>query len=157
MPSRVRYPTVWKIWTQRKTLKSRSGSSDRQLERCTPVLWILWVYRVLILQFEFPQIFPSPDRLTNVHILLSMLRNLDIQCKAQAEIDRSAWGAELLRFEDEESLPFIVIVKEVFSIDDYFVFGRFSLTVWLSAPHSNTSDDVYNGYHIPAGSVQCDE
>jgi len=79
--------------------------------------------------------------------VLAMSLNPDIQEKAQREIDAvlQSTGKVLPDFGDESSLPYVsAIVKEVL---------RWNPVVPLAFPHKLTSDDVYNGYHLPAGSV----
>ncbi|KAE9408033.1 cytochrome P450 [Gymnopus androsaceus JB14] len=79
--------------------------------------------------------------------VLAMSLNPGIQSKAQNEIDAVLLnaGKSLPDFGDEASCPWITaIVKEVL---------RWNPVVPLAFPHKLTADDVYNGYHLPAGSV----
>ncbi|KAJ3782909.1 cytochrome P450 [Lentinula aff. detonsa] len=79
--------------------------------------------------------------------ILAMSLYPEIQCKAQNEIDAVLLHTEkhLPDFDDETSLPYVsAIVKEVL---------RWNPTVPLAFAHRLTTDDVYNGYHLPAGSI----
>ncbi|KIK68602.1 hypothetical protein GYMLUDRAFT_153661 [Collybiopsis luxurians FD-317 M1] len=79
--------------------------------------------------------------------ILAMALNPEVQAKAQKELDALLAQTEkkLPDFTDEASLPYIsAIVKEVL---------RWNPVVPLAFPHKLTTDDVYNGYHLPAGSV----
>ncbi|PIL25684.1 cytochrome P450 [Ganoderma sinense ZZ0214-1] len=76
---------------------------------------------------------------------LAMLLYPDIQRKAQAEVDRVVGRDRLPEFSDEPSLPYVTaMVKEVL---------RWRPVTPLAVPHRLTSDDVYNGYHLPSGSI----
>jgi len=75
---------------------------------------------------------------------LAMTLYPEVQVKAQQEIDKVVQG-RLPQLSDERSLPFITaIVNEV---------SRWKPVVPLGFPHKLTTDDSYNGYHLPAGSV----
>ncbi|GAW05143.1 cytochrome p450 [Lentinula edodes] len=79
--------------------------------------------------------------------ILAMSLHPEIQHKAHNEIDVVLLnsGKALPDFDDELSLPYIsAIVKEVL---------RWNPVVPLAFAHRLTTDDVYNGYHLPAGSV----
>ncbi|TBU24926.1 cytochrome P450, partial [Dichomitus squalens] len=76
---------------------------------------------------------------------LAMLLYPDIQRKAQIEVDRVVGRDRLPDFSDEPSLPYVTaLVKEVL---------RWRPVTPLAVPHRLTSDDVYNGYHLPSGSI----
>nr|BED42963.1 cytochrome P450 monooxygenase [Trametes versicolor] len=76
---------------------------------------------------------------------LAMLLYPEVQRKAQAEVDRVVGRDRLPDFSDEGSLPYVsAIVKEVL---------RWRPVTPLAVPHRLTADDVYNGYHLPAGSI----
>ncbi|RPD63476.1 cytochrome P450 [Lentinus tigrinus ALCF2SS1-6] len=76
---------------------------------------------------------------------LAMLLYPEIQRKAQAEVDRVIGRDRLPDFSDEPSIPYVTaLVKEVL---------RWRPVTPLAVPHRLTSDDVYNGYHLPAGSI----
>ncbi|THH17674.1 hypothetical protein EW146_g3176 [Bondarzewia mesenterica] len=65
--------------------------------------------------------------------------------KAQAEIDTVIGGDRLPDFSDEQSLPYVsALVKEVL---------RWRPVVPLAIPHRLVSDDIYEGYFIPGGSI----
>ncbi|KAJ3932378.1 MAG: cytochrome P450 [Lentinula lateritia] len=79
--------------------------------------------------------------------LLAMSLHPEIQHKAHNEIDVVLLnsGKALPDFDDELFLPYTsAIVKEVL---------RWNPVVPLAFAHRLTTDDVYNGYHLPAGSV----
>ncbi|KAI0325277.1 cytochrome P450 [Cubamyces sp. BRFM 1775] len=76
---------------------------------------------------------------------LAMLMYPEVQRKAQAEVDRVVGRDRLPDFSDEPALPYVsALVKEVL---------RWRPVTPLAVPHRLTSDDVYNGYHLPAGSI----
>ncbi|KAI0820142.1 cytochrome P450 [Trametes gibbosa] len=76
---------------------------------------------------------------------LAMLLYPEVQRKAQAEVDRVVGRDRLPDFSDEPFLPYVsAIVKEVL---------RWRPVTPLAVPHRLTTDDVYNGYHLPAGSI----
>jgi len=64
--------------------------------------------------------------------------------KAQAELDRVVSG-RLPHFGDMHDLPYLsALVKEVIRWQPVFPYG---------IPHLSSQDDVYEGYHIPNGSM----
>lgn len=74
-----------------------------------------------------------------------MVKNPDVQAKAQAELDTVIGKGNLPTFDDEEALPYITaIMKECF---------RWQTAISISIPHMVTTDDVYKGLLIPAGTV----
>ncbi|CAE6359931.1 unnamed protein product [Rhizoctonia solani] len=76
--------------------------------------------------------------------IMAMAMHLDIQTKAQAEID-SVIGTRLPELADQGSLKYVqCIVKEVL---------RWRLIKPLAAPHACIQDDTYKGYHIPKGAL----
>ncbi|TFK81327.1 cytochrome P450 [Polyporus arcularius HHB13444] len=76
---------------------------------------------------------------------LAMVLYPEIQRKAQAEVDRVIGRDRLPDFSDEPSIPYVTaLVKEVL---------RWRPVTPLAVPHRLTADDVYNGYHLPAGSI----
>ncbi|KAI8982788.1 CyP450 monooxygenase [Trametes punicea] len=80
-----------------------------------------------------------------VAFFLAMVNNPDVQKKAQAELDAVVGPNRLPDFEDRASLPYInAIVKECL---------RWHVVVTLGLPHCTIADEVYNGYHIPKGTV----
>ncbi|KAN0084464.1 Cytochrome P450 [Tylopilus felleus] len=77
--------------------------------------------------------------------ILMIVLNPEAQVKAQAQIDALLCNTRLPTLEDRPSLPFIdAIVRETL---------RYNPVTPLSVPHVATDDDVYNGFHIPKGSV----
>ncbi|KAI0348399.1 cytochrome P450 [Trametopsis cervina] len=76
--------------------------------------------------------------------ILAMVLHPEVQAKAQTEIDLHCPG-RLPTFADYDTLQYChAIVKEVL---------RWNPVVPLGVPHRSSSDDVYNGYHIPKGSI----
>ncbi|KAK7052946.1 hypothetical protein VNI00_004266 [Paramarasmius palmivorus] len=76
--------------------------------------------------------------------LYSMVTHPDIQRQAQAEVDRVVVG-RLPTFKDEKSLPYVTaLVWEVL---------RWKSVSPLGLAHYLESEDVYEGYRIPKGSV----
>ncbi|KAF5334568.1 hypothetical protein D9758_015782 [Tetrapyrgos nigripes] len=74
-----------------------------------------------------------------------MVRNPQIQRKAQAELDRVLGIGQLPEFKDEASLPYITaILRETL---------RDSTVTPFACPHRSTNDDVYRGWYVPKGSV----
>lgn len=69
-----------------------------------------------------------------------------VQRKAQEELDRVVGQYRLPDFEDLERLPYIrAVVMETL---------RWMPVTPFAIPHALTmSDDVYNGHHIPKGSM----
>ncbi|KAJ7131789.1 cytochrome P450 [Mycena crocata] len=77
--------------------------------------------------------------------VLAMLANPEAQRKAQAEVDSVTGGRYLPTFEDEVSMPYVsAIVKEVL---------RWKNTTPFGFPHVLTTDDEFQGYRLPAGSL----
>lgn len=69
----------------------------------------------------------------------------EVQRKAQAELDRVVGPNRLPEFNDLEDMPYVRAVA-------------METTRWMPVtpsgiPHVVTSDDVYNGYHIPKGTA----
>ena len=74
--------------------------------------------------------------------VLMMLKNPDIQVKAQRELDSVLGHGQLPEYCDEESLPYLkAVVKESLRIEPPFPLG---------IAHMTSSQDVYRGYRIPA-------
>ncbi|KAI1790229.1 cytochrome P450 [Ganoderma leucocontextum] len=68
-----------------------------------------------------------------------------VQQKAQEELDAVIGPNRLLTFADLDSLPYLnALVKELL---------RWHSPVPLGLPHRTTSDEEYNGYFIPEGTV----
>ncbi|KZP19033.1 cytochrome P450 [Athelia psychrophila] len=77
--------------------------------------------------------------------VLAMTLYPDVQARAQAELESVLGKAQLPRFGDEASLPYLMaIVKECF---------RWQLTLPFSIPHTLQQDDIFRGYHLPKGTV----
>ncbi|KAJ6544151.1 cytochrome P450 [Mycena capillaripes] len=77
--------------------------------------------------------------------LLTMVLNEAVQRLAQSEIDSVVGTDRLPDFIDRERLPFITaIMKEVL---------RWHPPAPTGIPHELTQDDIYQGMHIPAGSI----
>ena len=76
---------------------------------------------------------------------LAMAANSGAQRRGQAELDLVVGQGRLPDFSDRDSLPYVnAIIKECL---------RWHSALPLGLPHSSIQDEVYNGYHIPAGSV----
>jgi len=75
---------------------------------------------------------------------LAMICFPEVQVKAQEELDRVVNG-RLPDFSDMPDLPYLsALVKEAIRWQPVFPYG---------VPHNSTEDDVYEGYHIPKGSI----
>lgn len=69
----------------------------------------------------------------------------EVQRKAQDEIERVIGHYQLPKVEDRANLPYInAIVKEVL---------RWHPVAPMGIPHMSTTDDTYNDYFIPKGSL----
>ncbi|CCM02014.1 uncharacterized protein FIBRA_04090 [Fibroporia radiculosa] len=82
---------------------------------------------------------------TILSFVLAMLHYPEIQAKARAEIDAVVGCDRLPSLADKSSLPYVrSIVTEVY---------RWAPPVPLCIPHCLNEDDVYNGIHLPKGSL----
>ena len=84
----------------------------------------------------------------------------EVQKKAQAEIDSVVGQNRLPDFHDRPSLPYInAIVKESSRWNLVLPFGRLFLIIitiltnFEALPHMSTTDDEYNGFFIPKGTI----
>ena len=69
----------------------------------------------------------------------------EVVAKAQAELEAVVGPNRLPDHPDRSDLPYVnAIIKECL---------RWHSALPLGLPHSSMQDEVYNGYHIPAGSV----
>jgi cytochrome P450 len=76
---------------------------------------------------------------------LAMLKYPEIQAKAQAELDRVINPGQLPTLMDQDVLPYVTaVVMEAL---------RWKPVAPLGVPHVITTEDVYQGYSIPAGSM----
>jgi cytochrome P450 len=76
-------------------------------------------------------------------LILAMLLHPEMQCTAQAELDRVVGSSRLPTFQDKEHLPYIrCLVLECL---------RWHSAVPLGLVHIATQDDEYCGYRIPKG------
>ncbi|KAI0092994.1 cytochrome P450 [Irpex rosettiformis] len=74
-----------------------------------------------------------------------MLLYPEVQEKAQEEIDRVIGRDRLPDLGDRDSLPYVqCVINEVMRWEPIVPFGL---------PHRSVADDVYNGMHIPKGSI----
>ncbi|RXW19052.1 hypothetical protein EST38_g6810 [Candolleomyces aberdarensis] len=74
----------------------------------------------------------------------AMMLNQDVQKKAQAELD-AVLGHRLPTMADRPNLPYVdAILKET---------SRWHLLGPFGAPHMLDTDDVYNGFFIPKGTI----
>ncbi|KAF7977803.1 hypothetical protein HWV62_2717 [Athelia sp. TMB] len=77
--------------------------------------------------------------------MLAMIMYPKVQAKAQQELDRVLGPGHLPSFGDEDSLPYLAaIIKECL---------RWEVVLPVSIPRQAMVDDVYKGYHIPAGTI----
>ncbi|EJD05381.1 cytochrome P450 [Fomitiporia mediterranea MF3/22] len=77
--------------------------------------------------------------------VLAMVIHPEIQKKAQEELAAVVGTSRLPTFADRNDLPYIsAIMKETI---------RWHTVAPQALPHTLREDDVYNGYHIPAGSI----
>ncbi|KAJ2935732.1 hypothetical protein H1R20_g1362, partial [Candolleomyces eurysporus] len=78
-------------------------------------------------------------------LILVLANHLEVQMKAQAEIDSVIGSDRLPLISDRQSLPYVhAIVKEV---------SRWHTVAPLSTPRVNAKDDEYDGYFIPKGTL----
>lgn len=69
----------------------------------------------------------------------------DVQRKAQVELDAVVGQGRLPQLADRDKLPYVTaVVREVL---------RWHTVAPLGVPHVSVSDDEYNGYFIPKGSI----
>ncbi|KAL2890628.1 O-methylsterigmatocystin oxidoreductase [Ceratocystis lukuohia] len=81
---------------------------------------------------------------TLVVFILAMVLRLDIQRKAQAELDKVVGRGRLPTFADRPSLPYLdLVLQETL---------RWIPVSPLGVPHRSLKDEIYRGYLIPAGS-----
>lgn len=87
----------------------------------------------------------SDTTVSTIHtFFLAMICFPEVQMKAQAELDRVV-SERLPDFNDMENMPYLsAIIKEIIRWQPVTPYGL---------PHCSTEDDVYEGYHIPNGSV----
>ncbi len=72
-----------------------------------------------------------------------MAKHVDVQRKAQEEIDRVIGSNRLPNHSDRPYLPYIeAIYREAL---------RYSQPLGIGAPHALTEDDTYKGYFLPKG------
>ncbi|EMD36558.1 hypothetical protein CERSUDRAFT_138257 [Gelatoporia subvermispora B] len=76
---------------------------------------------------------------------LAMVLHPEAQKKAQAELDAIVGPGRLPEFLDRDALPYLnAVVMEC---------ARWLPVIPLGVPHASMEDDVYDGYHIPKGSI----
>ncbi|KAJ5915533.1 hypothetical protein N7466_011466 [Penicillium verhagenii] len=76
---------------------------------------------------------------------LAMTLYPEVQRKAQEEIDRVLGAGQLPKMADRANLPYInAVVKETL---------RWHPVAPMGIPHMSNQDDMYEGYHIPKGSL----
>ncbi|EIN11187.1 cytochrome P450 oxidoreductase [Punctularia strigosozonata HHB-11173 SS5] len=76
---------------------------------------------------------------------LAMVKNRDVQLRAQKEIDDIVGTSRLPTFADLERLPYVAALHT--ELLRWHTIGP------MGIPHATTDDDVYNGYFIPRGSI----
>lgn len=78
-------------------------------------------------------------------LFLCLAQNPDVLKRAQEEIDSAVGDSRLPTFADRSNLPYVdALCKELM---------RWNAVGPTGPPHCPTEDDVYQGYHIPAGSM----
>ncbi|KAJ7753262.1 putative monooxygenase [Mycena metata] len=83
--------------------------------------------------------------ISTLNFFLEMMLNPEIQAKAQKEIDSVVGRDRLPTISDGASLPYVrSIVTEVF---------RLNPAIPLGIPHALNTDDIYEGMHLPKGSI----
>ncbi|KAF7371203.1 putative monooxygenase [Mycena sanguinolenta] len=83
--------------------------------------------------------------ISTLNLFLEMMLNREVQVKAQNEIDLVIGRHRLPTIADRHSLPYVKsIVTEIF---------RLNTTVPLGIAHALREDDVYDGVHLPKGSI----
>lgn len=93
--------------------------------------------------FAFLKNFQTISTLST--FLLAMLKYPEAQARAQQELDSIIGPNRLPSFADKDTLPYLTaVLKECL---------RWEISLPLCIPHQSTEDDVYNGYHIPAGTL----
>ena len=89
---------------------------------------------------EFPQTVAALET-----FFLAMTVNPSVQRKAQEEIDRVLGSGQLPTVSCREKLPYInAVVKEAL---------RWHPVAPMGIPHMSVEDDMWEGYHIPKGSL----
>ncbi|KAF9061653.1 cytochrome P450 [Rhodocollybia butyracea] len=79
------------------------------------------------------------------NFVLAMVQNPEILKKGQSAVDAVVGSNRLPDFSDQDSIPYVdALLKESL---------RWRPITPLAAPHCLTTDDEYQGYHIPAGSI----
>lgn len=82
---------------------------------------------------------------TLLNFVFLVITHPDVQRKAHEELDKTIGRERLPVPEDKEVLPYIsAVIKEVL---------RWYPTLPFSIPHALIEDDVYNGMHLPKGSI----
>ncbi|KAF9022869.1 cytochrome P450 [Hymenopellis radicata] len=77
--------------------------------------------------------------------LLAMVLSPDIQARAQAELDDVVGRSRPPTFDDRASMPFVeAVILEAL---------RWRPVAAIPLPHASQSDDIFNGYFIPKGSI----
>ncbi|KAG6827831.1 hypothetical protein H0H92_010318 [Tricholoma furcatifolium] len=77
--------------------------------------------------------------------MYTMVVNLEVQRKAQEEIDTVVGKNRLPNFSDRPSMPYVeAVYREVM---------RWSPVTPLGVAHATSEDDIYNGYFIPKESL----
>ncbi|KZV94234.1 cytochrome P450 [Exidia glandulosa HHB12029] len=77
--------------------------------------------------------------------VLAMILHPQVQASAQDELERVVGSTRLPSYDDMEKLPYIrAIIREVL---------RWRPPLPLGLPHRLSEDDVYDGFHIPSGTL----
>ena len=103
-----------------------------------------------------------------LHFFLMMIQHPEVAKKAQQEIESVVGTDRLPTFADRASLPYVdAVMREVlrwgtpvplgaslqYLITSGEAEGRCSPRIYTGLPHRLMEDDIYNGMHIPRGTL----
>ncbi|KAJ7909964.1 cytochrome P450 [Mycena leptocephala] len=99
----------------------------------------------LIFKWASASFYAGKDVSAISSFFLALSTNVGVQRKAQEELDRVVGRDRLPSFEDRAKLPYLqAVISEL---------HRWNPVGPLALPHRCSQEDIYNGYHIPAGST----
>ncbi|KAF9807685.1 hypothetical protein IEO21_08122 [Rhodonia placenta] len=112
-------------------------------ENCNPTPEEEWFYKTVVMHIYGGTLFSTVSALESFFLIMSLYP--DIQKQAQDELNRVIEPGRMPDFDDRANLPYLdAVLKEVY---------RWNPVLPLSIPHRVTQDDVYHGFHIPAGAT----
>jgi hypothetical protein len=92
-----------------------------------------------------------------------MMLHPEVQRKGQEEISRVCDPSQLPSYDDADSLPYVTAITleilrwtaagPIGTILVFYMLTGLSRSHFAGAPHYNDTDDIYNGYLIPKGSM----